>query len=324
MYLKDKIMKPKFLFILCGFLVSLGIISCIKDDVVPAGDAGKTFVKFNDAPEKSLFYFPFTDIQDATVFNVRRDPNSESSLNKAQSITVKLEPQVIIDYNTENGTDYELLPANFYTYNFEPGMSVVGSDFTINYAAGEFAKNLNIKIDGAQWTDVTKKYALAYVLTGAGGNTLSTAKDTMITFFGIKNEWEGIYSVVSGTVTRYTAPGVPAGDALSGDLAGNPDVILSTLGATSLSVPLPGDPGCLKWAATAGSNVAGINGLSIAIDPVTNLVTMASTQNLTLTNWAGHENKYDPVTQTFYLAFRWNPLANVREYEIVLKYKGPK
>jgi hypothetical protein len=89
-------------------------------------------------------------------------------------------------------------------------------------------------------------------------------------------------------------------------------------------VPLPGDPGCLKWAATAGSNVAGINGLSIAIDPVTNLVTMASTQNLTLTNWAGHENKYDPVTQTFYLAFRWNPLANVREYEIVLKYKGPK
>ncbi len=317
-------MKPKFLFILCSFLVSLGIISCIKDDVVPAGDSGKTFLKFNDGPKKSLFYFPFTDIKDATVFNIRRDPNSEAALNKPQSVTVKLVPQLITDYNTAKGTNYLLLPANFYTYNFEPGMSVVGSDFTINYAAGEFAKNLTIKLDGAQWADVTKSYALAYVVTNTAGNSLSAAKDTMMTFFSIKNQWEGIYSVVSGTTTRYTAPGVPAGDALSGDLAGNPDVILSTSGATSLSVPIGGDPGCLKWAATVGSSVAGINGLSIAIDPVTNLVTMASTQNLTLTNWVGHENKYDPLTQTFYLAFRWNPLTNVREYEIVLKYKGPK
>ena len=323
MYLKNKIMKPKFLFILCSFLVSLGIISCIKDDVVPAGDSGKTFLKFNDGPKKSLFYFPFTDIKDATVFNIRRDPNSEAALNRPQSVTVKLVPQLITDYNTAKGTNYLLLPANFYTYNFEPGMSVVGSDFTINYAAGEFAKNLTIKLDGAQWTDVTKSYALAYVVTNTAGNALSAAKDTMMTFFSIKNKWEGIYSVVSGTVTRYTAPGVPANDVLSGSLAGNPDVILSTSGATALSVPPVSTTGALKWAFPNGY-VAGIDGLSIAIDPVTNLVTMTSAANATLTNWAGHENKYDPVTETFYLAFRWNPAANVREYEVVLKYKGPK
>ena len=88
-------------------------------------------------------------------------------------------------------------------------------------------------------------------------------------------------------------------------------------------MPITGDLGCLKWAYPNGS-VAGINGLSISIDPVTNLVTMSSAANATLTNWAGHENKYDPITKTFYLAFRWNPAANVREYEIVLKYKGPK
>lgn len=316
-------MKPKFLFILFGFFLSLGIISCIKDDVVPAGDAGKTFLKFNDGPTKSLFFFPFSDKKDVTVFNIRRDPNSEAALNKPQSITVKLLPTLITDYNTAKGTNYELLPANFYTYNFEPGMSINGSDFTINYAAGEFAKNLVIQLDGAQWTDVTKNYALAYVVTNTAGNTLSAARDTMMTFFAIKNQWEGIYSVVSGTTTRYTSPGVPANDALSGSLSGNPDVILSTSGATSLSVPLPGEPGSLKWAFPNGY-VAGINGLSITIDPITNLVTMASIQNLTLTNWAGHENKYDPLTQTFYLAFRWNPLSNVREYEIVLKYKGPK
>jgi hypothetical protein len=199
MYLKDKIMKPKFLFILCGFLVSLGIISCIKDDVVPAGDSGKTFLKFNDGPSKTLFYSPFSDIKDVTVFNIRRDPNSEAALNKPQSITVKLLPTLITDYNTAKGTNYEVLPANFYTYNFEPGMSVVGDDFTINYAAGEFAKNLAIKLDGALWTDLSKSYALAYVVTNTAGNALSAAKDTMMTFFSIKNQWDGVYEV-SGTM----------------------------------------------------------------------------------------------------------------------------
>ena len=98
-----------------------------------------------------------------------------------------------------------------------------------------------------------------------------------------------------------------------------------TSGATSLSVPPSSSQvGALQWAFGNNSNVAGINGLSIAIDPVTNLVTMTSAANATLTNWAGHENKYDPLTQTFYLAFRWNPATSVREYEIVLKYKGPK
>ena len=192
-------MKPKFLFILFGFFLSFGIISCIKDDVIPAGDSGKTFLKFNDGPTKALFYSPFSDIKDVTVFNIRRDPNSEAALNKPQSITVKLLPQLITDYNTNKGTSYELLPANFYTYNFEPGMSVNGSDFTINYAAGEFAKNLAIKLDGSQWTDLSKSYALAYVVTNTAGNTLSAAKDTMITFFSIKNQWDGVYEV-SGTM----------------------------------------------------------------------------------------------------------------------------
>lgn len=317
-------MKHKFSLILFGVLFSISIFSCIKDNVVPAGNAGKTFLKFNDGPNKSLFYSPFSDVKDVTVFDIRRDPNSEASLNQPQSITVKLVPQLITDYNTAKGTNFELLPANFYTYSFDPGITLNGSDFTINYAAGEFAKNLNIKLDGSQWTDVSKTYALAFVVSNTAGNTLSAAKDTMITFFAIKNQWEGIYSVESGNVTRYTAPGVPAGDALSGSLAGNPDVILSTSGATSLSVPPSSSTGALQWAYGNNSNVAGINGLSISIDPATNLVTMTSASNATLANWAGHENKYDPATKTFYLAFKWNPLTNVREYEIVLKYKGPK
>jgi hypothetical protein len=136
---------------------------------------------------------------------------------------------------------------------------------------------------------------------------------------------------VSGKVTRYTSPGAPAGDVLSGDLAGNPDVSLITSGPNAVVVPVPAtpNPGTLYWAAASGSQVAGIDGLKITVDPATNLVTMSSTLNTTLANWAGstpgiNYNRYDPATKTFYLAFKWNPTSNVREYEIVLKYKGPR
>ena len=73
-----------------------------------------------------------------------------------------------------------------------------------------------------------------------------------------------------------------------------------------------------------GGGVGGVGGLSATIDPATNLVTMASTENATLTNWAGKENKYDPATKTFTLNFRWNPTSTTREYSVVLKYEGPR
>lgn len=141
---------------------------------------------------------------------------------------------------------------------------------------------------------------------------------TVVLAFAIKNKYDGIYSYVSGLVTRYTSPGVPANDALSGSLSSpeNPDVELITTGANSVVIE------SITW--HGGGGVGGVGGLSATVDPVTNLVTMASTENATLTNWAGKENKYDPVTKTFTLNFRWNPATTTREYSVVLKYVGPR
>jgi hypothetical protein len=323
MYLKDKIMKPKFLFILCSFLVSLGIISCIKDDVVPAGDAGKTFVKFNDGPSKALFYSPFSDIKDVNVFNIRRDPNSEDALNKAQSITVKLVPQLITDYNTAHGTNFELLPANFYTYNFEPGMSVVGDDFTINYAAGEFAKNLAIKLDGALWTDLSKSYALAYVVTNTAGNTLSAAKDTMMTFFSIKNQWDGVYEI-SGTMVDVFIPAlVHVNVGLAAEGFDPLQIELRTISPTKCAFFDPlviENYGSPIW--NSSTNVfSGYGGFSIVVefDPVTG-------NPIAVTNRNGQQfggnirsgsldpsgiNTYDPITKTISIKYNMSQEANI-------------
>ena len=302
-------MKPKFLFILCSFLVSLGIISCIKDDVVPAGDAGKTFLKFNDGPTKAFFYSPFSDIKDVTVFNIRRDPNSEAALNKAQSVTVKLVPQLITDYNTANGTNFELLPANFYTYNFEPGMSVVGSDFTINYAAGEFAKNLAIKLDGAQWLDLSKSYALAYVVTNTAGNTLSTARDTMMTFFSIKNKYDGVYEV-SGTMV----------DLLGTRFGRYPKTVeLRTTGANQVIVVDMVEDKVDPW--WYYQNAAGDKklafGLGFNLDLATDKVTSAfdAAQNgFTLDLDQLFDSNYDPLTKK--LTVKWITGVNASNFPL--------
>jgi hypothetical protein len=168
-------------------------------------------------------------------------------------------------------------------------------------------------------------YGVGVSITSVSNNVKIAGNLKNLVFaINIKNAYDGVYQVVSGLVTRYTAPGVPAGDALSGNLAGNPDVLFITSGATTVSIPPSGSTGGLFWAFGNNSMVAGIDGLSVTVNPGTNAVTMASTGNGTLANWAGHINSYDPATKTFHLSFKWNPTANVREYEVILKYRGPR
>jgi hypothetical protein len=70
--------------------------------------------------------------------------------------------------------------------------------------------------------------------------------------------------------------------------------------------------------------VAGVDGIRVTVDPVTNLTTSLSLGNATFGNWAGNPNFYDPATKTFNLAFRWNPTAATREYLVVMKFKAPR
>lgn len=208
-----------------------------------------------------------------------------------------------------------LLPAGTYNLNTLAPKIAAGDTFT---------RDLQIIITNSDALDPNISYGIGLTITGVdAGYKVASNMSTVVIAFNIKNKYDGIYSVVSGTVTRYTAPGVPAGDALSGSLAGNADVILATAGPNSVSIPLPGD-GALQWAAGTDSYVAGIDGLIVVVDPATNLTTITSQSNPTLANWAGKENKYDPATKTFYLGFKWNPTASVREYDVVLQYKGPR
>jgi hypothetical protein len=72
-----------------------------------------------------------------------------------------------------------------------------------------------------------------------------------------------------------------------------------------------------------GTAIGGIDNTYLTVDPVTNLVTMASS-NATLKNTVGKVNKYDPAAKTFTLAFDWGTPPDTRVVTMTLTYTGPR
>ncbi|WP_132055869.1 DUF1735 domain-containing protein [Pseudocnuella soli] len=300
-------------------VASLLLTACIKeeDHLKEMGEnIGNSFLKFQEAPEKVHFFAPFTDQRKVDLFSLRKEVNGQAALQTTSTVTITSKPQLIEDYNDEHGSNYELLPDSLYTLS-NTAFVKSANGYTVNFGAGDFSRDFTILLNGAKW-DISRNYAVAFTITDSAGLDINDGKRDVIAMIAVKNQWDGIYSVESGTVTRYTAPGAPANDALSGDLTGNPEVTLATVGPNTVQIT------GLQWAHGNNSGVAGIDNLRATIDPVTNLVTMRSLGNATLRNWEGKENRYDPDTQTFYLGFIWNPTANVRTYEMVIKYKEPR
>ncbi len=315
-------MNKKLLFsILLGYLM-ISFTSCIKKEVTPLTDEGSTFVKIlGGGSPATVIKNPIdfvTTPQTFTVCDLRRDAPNSQALAKTTSIIVRDDTAAVRAANP----NYLLMPAAWYT--LADGLTRaggVGGTYNINFNPGDFAKEIRITVPNAQVMNPSSLYGLGFTITGVSADGKISFERSVVVEIGAKNPWDGVYSVVSGTVTRYTAPGVPANDALSGPLAGNPDIFLITVGATALAIPPAGVLGGLFWAVGNNSMVAGIDGIRVVVDPVTNLTTASSSGNATFGNWAGQPNNYNPATKTFNLNFRWNPTSTTREYSVVLRFR---
>ena len=307
-------------------MFSLIFTACKKANIAtPMGDAGQTLVKLlNGGTPASIAKKPIDFVATPTrllAVELRRDIPNETELNKTMVVTLR------DDTGAVTRAGYLQMPVTWFSFQIDGGVKTggQGGTYTVTFKPGEFSKSIYITIPNATLLNPSALYGLGFtILTADAGGKISTQRSVVVEV-GAKNIYDGIYSYVSGLVTRYTAPGVPAGDALSGPLSSppNPDVFLVTTGGNSVNFPVAGSPGQLTWSGGT-SGVAGIDGLRLTVDPATNLVTVTSAGNGTLTNWVGFVNKWDPATKTFTLNFRWNPTANVREYSVILKYKAPR
>jgi hypothetical protein len=290
----------KYLFL--AVIASAAIFSgCRKETAADkvggqAAENGLSFIGFPDGMEQAHFFDPFTDIKTVDVFSIKRDAKSAADLQKDQTITLTVLPDAIDKYNEDNDTEYSLLPTSLYTVSSTKVTAGANGNLTAKFAPGDFQNYFTIKLDGSKF-DLTKKYALAYKITDAAGLTIHAAsKDTLYTFFAIKNKYDGAYRS-TGTFHHPTA----------GDRAIDRDKTLTTAGATAVSTEI-GDIG--------GS-------MTLTVNEATNEVTVSGNVSATqpLIPVPGKTNTYDPATKSFILNYQYTGGGGFRVVEETIKHK---
>lgn len=294
----------KYINSLKSFTVVAGLVtllsSCEKTLVTkPIGDAGSTYLKIPEAPENPLYFTPFSDVKTVTLFSVRKDANSNKSLNTPSKGVLTSIPGLIDTYNTDNGTNFEQLPDSIFALQ-SPALTKTATGYELSFEPGDFAKEFTIGLNGAKW-DVSHSYAVAFSLSSNDGGIVYPSLDTVIAFLSVKNEWDAIYTVTGW----FFHPS--AGRAISMEKH------LATVNASRVQTEV-GDLG-----STFQFDVSGTTVSNFASDGFTSFNMMTAdnpggTDYSNATN-EGHlpgdanyeitiySNTYDPATQTFYLHY---------------------
>jgi len=264
-----KLNKLNYIFL--GGVTALLFTSCVKEGAQPLGDRGTTFIKLLESPENKIFFEPFTDIRNVSLFSLRKDAPTSGELQAATVVKVKLNPTLIADYNTANGTDFEALPDSLYT--LDPTIVKSGQSYTMTLNSGDFAKDFGIKLNGAKW-DLAHKYALGFSIEDAGGKTITTDKKDVIALISIKNKWDGVY-IAHGTMVDVANAGLTPIFDDPGGYGVDVEFALETASSTSCNVRdlnYTGDIFHPIWAGT-GWSYYGAFGLTVTFDPATDKIT---------------------------------------------------
>lgn len=293
-------MKQKNYKILTVALFSFMAVSssCLKDT---------RYVPFENSP--NLIEFPvtaFSGVLESAAFSISNTPsdlpvliNLASPTPSNSSITVKfvVDAAALTAYNKANGTSYQLLPSADFSTNLQAVIP-----------AGKREANLNVSINSSL-IDLSQQYALPITISDPGtGNVISANYKTIIYSIGIKNQYDGVYTM-KGYVLR-------AGDNVLSGYFSNISQTLSTVGSDGVTG--------LTQVWSGGSGVAGVSPINLTVDPSTNKVTVTSAINATLTGDPAYDNRYDPASKTFYVSFYWNAGKTSRDATDTLIYSGPR
>jgi len=194
----------KGLLLSCSVAVVLS--ACVKDKYTgnQASGAGPSYVRITEAKVYNQFFSPFTTVKAVDMFSVRRDPASDAALQTTNVVTLTdISSTYINAYNTKNGTSYAQMPTTMYTVAATAGITATSTGYTFTFGPGDFAKVLTYNIDGSK-VDLSKQYAVAFAITNTGGLTQKAGLDTIIATVAIKNKYDGVYKVTSGTMVDVT------------------------------------------------------------------------------------------------------------------------
>ncbi|TKC12422.1 DUF1735 domain-containing protein [Pedobacter polaris] len=311
-------MKKIFNRTLAMLVAVTALTSCLKDDstVLDPDKSVGNVIEFANPKDISVhgsttaaYIFSYDNVPTPTNQTISVSYSGpEAVAPKDIEVEIGLGPQsVITQYNTEQNGSMIMMPSDKYVINATKVVIPKGkrtASFTISFKTSTFV--------------VGDLYALPLQIKSASHGIISGNFSNIILNVIPKNLWDGIYSVEAGTITRYTNPTTPANDALSGSMAGNPDVTLQTKTANSVTVV------GLNWA-NKGGGVGGVDPITMTINANNTLSFSSGVTTTLLKETTGRTNTYDPATKTFTINFDWNPAGAKREVVgLVLKYKASR
>jgi hypothetical protein len=233
----------------------------------PLGDKGQTLVKLIDggtdaAPgEKALAIDFISTPQRISLVDLRRDVPSSISLNTPMKVVVTEDPGLVAAVSAS------ILPLPTTAYTFAPGTQKLGSTYTLNLGAGEFAKGIDIDVVATQ-LNPSNTYGFGFKISSvdADGKILKEQKAIVVTI-GAKNIYDGVYEI-TGTYSDVSAAGATFTNAYPLKYA------LVTTGATTcdvVDVKYQQYPAYIFTTPT-GLSFYGSYGLVIGFEPTSNAI----------------------------------------------------
>jgi hypothetical protein len=292
-------MKLKLITLLTGTILFLS--SCLKDkgyQDLQDDNGAIPVVEIKEATETDAVFLSLNvnpPQEDVALFEIRM--SSRGASNAAHTIKLALDPAAVTAYDPDLVT-----PTSAQ-------VQLPSLDVTI--PAGSLTAKILVKVNKAN-LDLSNTYGLGFKIVDGGGAVISENSKSIVIAIGVKNKYDGIYSLRIRT-TGWTAYGIC--DGVTADYPG--DYLLITSGAGSVAGSRGGDNLLPAFAGTA--NVPGTLGGPTAfgattpvfnfdvttdklIDVVNSTPDDGRNRKLRL-NPAITTSRYDPATKKIYAAF---------------------
>lgn len=291
------------------FLLMAGMVfftSCKKNDVSidVEPNTERVIAEFTEAANGDAVATDFSSgWVTVDLTEIRLNPRSKT-YNKV-IVKFVINPTVVADYNSANGTNYVMPPAT--AYNFESNEVVLSQN----------EKKAMIRVRLNPPTLVSASYAIGLSIAEVSEGEISKTAQNIFISLSVKNKYDGVYSLKGfGDIpgSSFTGPyNLPCAE----------DLWLVTSGVNSVYID-PAHP------AYNGATFAYItNALpDFTVNPGTNKITGVTARPGSLgfifPYDASYDSRYDPATKTFYIKFGIVPAGSGRYFEDTLIYCKPR
>ena len=289
--------------VVCSGFFSIIFSGCLKDKEFDNGSIQSTHgnetkvveIKLTASNTSNFFVFAVNaSDNDTTADLVPINLATAAPAPQDLHVTVDLEPTLVSDYNTNNGTAYNTPSGNLY--------SIVNPVVTI--PKGSHTGYVQIKFKPSDF--IGGSWALGFKITAIqeAGYVISGNLNTGITTIIIKNQYDGLY-YAHGVFNHPTLGGPFTFDNLP----------LSTSGANSVDV----------YAQPYGNNslLGAYPRLTVNPDNSVTVTSYDPTLDFNGPFDPDYKSHYDPATKTFYINYGYTTSAPRTAYD-TLVYVGPQ